>query len=115
MKFINRCVITLKPKVTLVDWVKSLEHADIPDVWDFEGGAYLLDDHETEDALLKDIEQKATAMLENELATWTEDENLWPEKRDYQSLQELFEIHIAVAAFDTSKENLLRADVADIL
>ena len=114
MKFINRCVVTLKPKAALVDWVNSLD-TEVPDIWDFEGGAYLLDDHESEETLMKDIEQKATAMLENELATWTEDENLWPQKRDYQNLTELFDLHIAVAAFDTSKENLLRANVADIL
>ena len=40
MKFINRCVVTLKPKNTLMDWVKGLEDAEVPEVWDFEGGAY---------------------------------------------------------------------------
>ena len=53
--------------------------------------------------------------MENELATWTEDEALWPTGRDYKALVHFFEIHIAVAAFDTSNENLLRADVADLM
>ena len=115
MKFINRCVITLKPKAPLIDWVKNLEGAEVPEVWDFEGGAYLFDEHETEESLLADIEKKSTAMIENELATWTEDEQLWPAGRNYQALQQMFEIHIAVAAFDLGRETLLRADIADIL
>ena len=115
MKFINRCVITLKPKQALMDWVKTLEEAEIPEVWDFEGGAYLLDEHEDEDTLLADIRRKAEAMLENELSVWTEEENLWPTKRDFELLEHWFDIHIAVAGFDMGKEDLLRADVADLL
>ena len=115
MKFINRCVITLKPKAPLIDWVNSLEGAEVPEVWDFEGGAYLFDEHEFEESLLEDIANKSQAMIENELATWTEDEKLWPAGRDYEALQQMFDVHIAVAAFDTGKETLLRADIADIL
>lgn len=115
MKFINRCVITLKPKAPLIDWVKTLEDAELPEVWDFEGGAYLFDEHEFEESLLEDIANKSQAMIENELATWTEDEKLWPAGRDYAALQQMFEIHIAVAAFDIGKEALLRADIADIM
>lgn len=115
MKFINRCIITLKPEAPLIDWVKNLEGAKVPEVWDFEGGAYLFDEHETEESLLADIEKKSRAMIENELATWTEDEKLWPAGRDYKALQHMFEIHIAVAAFDLGKEALLRADIADIM
>ncbi len=115
MKFINRCVITLKPKQALIDWVKSLDDVEIPEVWDFEGGAYLLDEHEDEDTLLADIRSKAEAMLENELSVWTEEENLWPAKRDSVLLEQWFDIHIAVAGFDMGKDDLLRADVADLM
>ena len=115
MKFINRCVVTLKPKQALIDWVKTLEGAELPDVWSFEGGAYLMDEHETEESLLNDIENKATAMLENELSVWTEEEELWPAQRNYALMQQWFHIHIAVAGFDLGKEDLLRADVADLM
>lgn len=115
MKFINRCVVTLKPKQALVDWVNSLEEVEVPEVWDFEGGAYLLDEHETEEALLADIQSKAPLMMENEFSVWTEEEGLWPDQRDFAFMQQWFHIHIAVAAFDMGKEHLLRADVADLV
>ncbi len=115
MKFINRCVITLKPKQALIDWVKTLEEVEIPDVWSFEGGSYLLDEHEDEDALLADIQSKATDILENELSVWTEEESLWPAKRDFSLMEQMFDIHIAVAGFDMGKDDLLRADVADLI
>ena len=115
MKFINRCVVTLKPKPALIEWVKSLNDVEIPEVWDFEGGSYLLDEHETEETLLADIQTKANAMLENELSVWTEDEVLWPVQRDYALLEQWFNIYIAIAGFDLGEETLLRADVADLV
>ena len=52
MKFINRCVIILKPKTAFIDWVKSLD-VELPETWDFEGGAYLFDEHESEESLVR--------------------------------------------------------------
>lgn len=114
MKFINRCVVTLKPKTELVKWVKGLG-VERPEVWDFEGGAYLLDEHESEESLMQAISDQARAMLENELSIWTEDESRWPKQRDYNALKQWFDLHIAVAGFDLGKEALLRADVADLV
>ena len=115
MKFINRCVVTLKPKPELIHWVQSLRECEIPEVWDFEGGAYLLDEHETEEALLTDIRSKAGIMLENELSVWTEEEEYWPAQRGYELLEQWFHIHIAVAGFDMGKGDLLRADVDSLI
>lgn len=116
MKFINRCVITLKPKPEFIDWIKSLD-VELPDTWDFEGGAYLFDDHESEQSLVDDVSQEARAMLENEFSAWTEDDDKWPHSDasgDFATLQRLFTLHIAVAGFDLGKEPLLRADIADL-
>ncbi|WBA81816.1 hypothetical protein [Endozoicomonas sp. GU-1] len=114
MKFINRCVITLKPKTAFIDWVTSLD-AELPQTWDFEGGAYLFDEHESEESLLDGVSEEAHAILENEFSVWTEDEDKWPVPRDFATLKQLFTLHIAVAGFDLGKEPLLRADVADLL
>ncbi len=115
MKFINRCVVTLKPKKPLIEWVNTLEEVEKPDVWDFEGGTYLLDEQETEESLLAEIGKRAVVMLENELSVWTEDENLWPENRNHELLEQMFELHIAIAAFDLGQDDLLRADVSDLM
>ncbi|MFK0570861.1 hypothetical protein [Endozoicomonas sp.] len=114
MKFINRCVITLKPKPEFIEWVKSLG-VELPETWDFEGGAYLFDEHESEESLVEGLSEEARAILENEFSVWTEDEDRWPETRDFAILKQLFTLHIAVAGFDLGKEALLRADVADLL
>ncbi|KEI69559.1 hypothetical protein [Endozoicomonas elysicola] len=114
MKFINRCVITLKPKPAFIDWVKSLD-VELPETWDFEGGAYLFDEHESEESLVDGVSEEARAILENEFSVWTEDEDRWPKSRDFDTLKQLFILHIAVAGFDLGKEPLLRADVADLV
>ena len=111
MKYINRCIITLKPKKPFVDWVITLDGVEVPETWDFEGGAYLLDEHDTEEAVNANIQNNAISMFENELSAWTEDRTRWPEERDAQILEQWFSIHTAVACFDLSKNALLRADI----
>ena len=114
MKFINRCVITLKPKTEFIDWVENLG-VELPESWDIEGGAYLFDEHESEESLVDGISDEAHSILENEFSAWTEDEDQWPDSRDFATLKQLFTLHIAVAGFDLGKKPLLRADVADLL
>ncbi|WP_263081467.1 hypothetical protein [Endozoicomonas sp. Mp262] len=113
MKFVNRCVVTLKPRKAFIDWATGLG-AELPEDWSFEGGAYLLNEQETEEALLADISQQSRKILENELSVWTEDRSQWPEPLDHRQLQSFFELYIAVAAFDLGNESLLRADISDI-
>ena len=113
MKFINRCVVMLKPRHGFIDWVTGLA-GELPEDWSFEGGSYFLDEQETEEALLADLKSKAHVIVENECSAWTDDENLWPEERGFGLLSEWFELHVAVAAFDLGKKPLIRVDLADV-
>ena len=114
MKFINRCVVTLKPKADFIAWVNRLG-VETPATWEFEGGAYLFDEHESEQSLMDDISQQAQTILENEFAAWTEDQNNWPTSSEsaFATLNQLFTLDIAIASFDLGKTQLLRADIAD--
>ncbi|MGY0218729.1 hypothetical protein ACWJJH_15290 [Endozoicomonadaceae bacterium StTr2] len=110
MKFVNRCVVTLTPGEKFRDWVK--ENGDeVPEIWDFEGGAYLMDDVETEEDFDHLLAEHAKAMFENELSTWTDDENCWPEQRDDKALKQWFSVQCCVASFDLGKDELMRADL----
>ncbi|UYM18213.1 hypothetical protein [Endozoicomonas euniceicola] len=113
MKFINRCVVSLKPAQPFIDWVKSLG-ADLPEDWSLEGGAYLLDEQDTEEALNIIIDQNACDMMENELSAWEEDPARWPRERNATQLRSWFQLHVAVAGFDLGKDDLMRADLADL-
>ena len=120
MKFINRCVVTLEPKASFTGWVSGLGLA-LPDTWEFEGGAYLLDEHESEQSLMDDIRQQAQTILENEFSVWTENQDLWPWRQGgepeqepaFTTLKQLFTLHIAIAGFDLGKTSLLRADIPE--
>ena len=113
MKFINRCVVNLKPAQPFIDWVKSLG-ADLPEDWSLEGGAYLLDEQDTEEALNIIIDQNARDMMENELSAWEENPARWPEERNAAQLRSWFQVHVAVAGFDLGRNDLMRADLADL-
>ena len=122
MKFINRCVVTLEPKSSFTDWVTGLGQ-ELPETWEFEGGAYLFDEHESEQSLMEDLNQQAQTILENEFSVWTENQDLWPWRQEAGSdqesaitmLKQLFTVHIAIAGFDLGKTSLLRADIPELL
>ena len=111
MKFVNRCVVTLKPKTDFVVWVQSLEGIEQPEAWEFEGGVYLFDEQETEEQLLEQIAAMADLILENECSIWTQDRQLWPSPQNLDCLRQCFDLHISVACFDTGRSSLMRADL----
>lgn len=116
MKFINRCVVTLEPKTSFTDWVTGLGQ-ELPDTWEFEGGAYLFDEHESEQSLMEDLNQQAQTILKNEFSVWTENEDRWPwseQEPAITTLKQLFTLHIAIAGFDLGKTSLLRADIPEL-
>ncbi len=112
MKLINRFVVTLKPKADFIAWVSQLD-TETPEDWEYDGGAYLFDEHDSEQSLMDDINRQAQTILENELSLWTEDRNRWPVGAEptFTTLNRLFTLYIAVASFDLGKSQLLRADV----
>ncbi|WP_252177864.1 hypothetical protein [Endozoicomonas sp. 4G] len=113
MKFINRCVVTLKPGQPFIDWAKGLG-TDLPEDWSLEGGSYLLDEQETEEGLKAVLTNNARAMMENELSAWEEDPGRWPEQRDIEALNRWFDVYVSVAGFDLGRESLMRADLSDL-
>ncbi|WP_257254453.1 MULTISPECIES: hypothetical protein [unclassified Endozoicomonas] len=113
MKFINRCVVTLKPRQPFIDWAKGLG-TELPQDWSLEGGSYLLDEQETEEGLEASLANHARDMMENELSAWEEDRGRWPELRDLRALKSLFDVHVSVAGFDLGTDSLMRADLSDL-
>ncbi|MRI31389.1 hypothetical protein EOPP23_00100 [Endozoicomonas sp. OPT23] len=113
MKFVNRCVVSLKPKQPFIDWATGLG-TELPEDWSLEGGAYFLDEQETEEGIHQIVAHHAVDMFENELSAWEEDHGRWPEKRDIDALKEWFDLHISVAGFDIGEESLMTADLADL-
>lgn len=113
MKFVNRCVVSLKPKQPFMDWAVSIE-TEIPEDWTLEGGAYLLDEQETEEGLRQVLKAHASEIFENELSAWEEDRSKWPETRNMDTLKEWFDLHVSVAGFDLGQESLMVADLDDM-
>ncbi|WP_330926684.1 hypothetical protein [Candidatus Sororendozoicomonas aggregata] len=111
MKYVNRCVVTLKPRDAFIEWVKKLDIQQ-PEDWTFEGASYLLDEESSEEAIIESIKIQAEAILTNELSVWTEDRSLWPKGRGYNQLSCFFEYCISVVGFDLGQASLLRADMA---
>ncbi|PJE77803.1 hypothetical protein CI610_03267 [invertebrate metagenome] len=110
MKFINRCMVCVKPLEPMVKWVN--EQGEVcPENWLLEGAAYLLDEQEDEEALVASLQKVAPQIFDNELISWTEDQKKWPAHRSYSLLREWFDLHISVVCFDLGTTAMLRADM----
>ena len=106
MHHLNRAAVILIPKQPFVDWLHST-----PDPPDFITLDYLLEqgDHhvylipEVEDLSTAPevIERLAPAILEQELGAWYTNTAAWPERLDYGTLVEFFEVMLSSEVTDT--------------
>ena len=71
--------------------------------------AYLIDEIEEdgdEERILKKIYRR---IFEEELHAWMRDENVWPERRDYPTFREWFDVEFQSLVFDLC-DNQLEAE-----
>jgi hypothetical protein len=103
---INRDILILKPRKPLLDWVNYI-FPDNPITIDNMGkhdsaNVYLIPEMNSIEHSVEFLKQNFTTFLEEELYSWCEDEELWPEKRDWKLFEEWldYEIHSVVTDMD---------------
>ncbi|WP_114417313.1 hypothetical protein [Marinospirillum perlucidum] len=119
MKMLNRSAISVKLRQPFVDWINSIdggeEEMTLEEV-NQEATIYLVpeleDDEESLEALL---EERYLDILENELFSWEEDENNWPEELDRNLFDDFIRIELAFMAFDLDDQAPLMGQVLDEL
>ncbi len=103
MEEVNRGVIIVKPKSPFVDWVNSTEDAEgaitLEEVRK-DCTAYLTPELEDDDELRKFLEQDYLLVFEQELVEWNQDEDTWPENRDFSTFSEWFDVEFHGVVID---------------
>ncbi len=117
MKMLNRSAISIQLKQPFVDWINSLDESGDEQVTleevNLEATSYLIPELEDENALEDFIDDRHFEILENELFSWEDDENLWPSDMDRALFDEFLEIKLSFMVFDLDEQAPLLAQVLD--
>lgn len=107
--FVERSIAILKPKTPFLEWINNT-FQDMPQKLSLESiridcNSYLIPEvNEIEDGV-NFIDEKYADLFAIELASWTEDETLWPQSFTLKMFWEWFDIEVFPTAIDLSDEN----------
>jgi hypothetical protein len=108
-QIINRTALTVIPKQPYIHWANALDD-DGPklDVHDphYEPTVYLIDEVPGDAALDSALRRYCPQVFENELANWHLLEADWPQKRDYRTFRDWFEVKVSTIVLDLSPRHL---------
>jgi hypothetical protein len=106
---LNRTGLTVVPKQPFITWANSLDD-DGPklDVNDphYEPTVYLIDEVANDAALNNALRRHCPQIFENELASWHLLEEDWPQKRDFRTFGDWFEVKVSTIVLDLSRHHL---------
>jgi hypothetical protein len=111
MYSINRSVAVLKPKQQLLDWLNALPDAEVLfTLADFQTDYTVLLLPEFGDDLkdLKFIKKIHKDIFEKELDSFCTDPDYWPQKRDYKTFLQWFDLELHSEVFDTVDKEIIK-------
>ena len=112
MYLLNRSTLIVKLKKPYLDWINYVSAPEkfTLESLNIENNVFLIPEFDTKEQLESIIKSAYTEIFEVELQAWYADESTWPEKRDYKTFKQWFDITVHSMLFDTSEEILERDD-----
>ncbi len=111
MRVVNRTAISLVGEAPFIEWTQAND-ADankgtltVSRTQPY-GTVYLLPEFELEEDILEWIEDNASWLFEFQLASWTDDESLWPAERDLKTFREWFRVDIHSVVVDAGEDDI---------
>src|SRR5438105_8398979 len=111
MRVVNRTAVTLVGAQPFLDWTGHTD-ADankgaltVPRAKPY-GTAFLLPELELEEDVQEWIEDNASWLFEFQLASWTDDETVWPATRDLKTFRDWFRIDIHSIVVDVADDEI---------
>ncbi|MCW5588043.1 MAG: hypothetical protein KIT27_00115 [Legionellales bacterium] len=102
---LNRIAFVIKPTELMYEWIQTLPQDNseitLEDIRE-DGTVLLLPDYEY-DEVWDYFESMAITIFENELASWTPNEDLWPSDRSLEMFREWFELEQHSLVIDLAK------------
>jgi hypothetical protein len=106
--FVERSVAIIKPKLPFLEWINNT-FDDLPqpltlDSIRIDCNSYLIPEIEEIEDGVNFIDEKFADLFAMELASWTEDEKLWPQAFTLKMFWEWFDVEVCPTAIDISDE-----------
>ena len=112
MYFVDRSVAVIKPKAKFLEWLASLpgEGVDLTlDQLRSDCTVLLIPEYEEPEEAVAYIDEIFEQVFKMELASWHEDETLWPKDLSLKAFWELFDVEIHATLIDTVDEELVNS------
>jgi hypothetical protein len=107
MSEIDRCLITVRPKQPLLDWLRTLDDdrkdIDDPEAIQFDNTAYLVPEYGDDKELQEILEEFYPYIFENELESWDPTETAWPQNRNLKMFLEWFDVEFHSVVYDLAE------------
>ncbi|MCC2624949.1 MAG: hypothetical protein K0R14_822 [Burkholderiales bacterium] len=108
--FVERSVVVIKPKQPFLEWVNNT-FQDTPqpltlDSIRIDCNSYLIPEIDEIEDGVNYIDDKFADLFALELASWTEDETLWPQAFTLKMFWEWFDVEVYPTAIDISEEHI---------
>ena len=91
---LNRSAVMVRPKQPFVDWLRSVEELDVPEITlaQLDKTLYLVPDYEDPEDAEKVLKKVYDDIFCNELVGWYRDEEMWPKGRTLKMFKQWFDI-----------------------
>lgn len=116
MRVVNRTAISLIGEAPFVEWTQANDADAVKGTLTVArakpyGTAVLLPEFELEEDILEWVEDNFSWLFEFQLASWTDDENLWPADRDLKLFHEWFRVDIHSVVVDAGEDDIEGEDL----
>ena len=111
MRLVNRTAISLIGEAPFVDWMNANDADSAKGTITVArakpyGTVVLLPEFELEEDIQEWVEDNASWLFEFQLASWTDDEALWPADRDLKTFREWFRVDIHSVVVDAGDDDI---------
>jgi len=106
--FVERAVAIVKPKEPFLEWINNSFDDVLPLTLDsirIDCNSYLIPNIEEIEEGISYIDTKFADIFALELASWTEDENIWPQEFTLKMFWEWFDVEVFPTMIDITNDN----------
>lgn len=91
---LNRSAVVVRPRQPFLDWIRSVEELELPDVTlaELDKTLYLVPDYEDLEDAEKVLELVCEEIFCRELSGWYADEETWPQDRSLEVFRQWFDV-----------------------
>jgi hypothetical protein len=111
MYSINRSIAIIKPKQPLLDWLNALpDNVVLFTLAELRTDCtvLLITEYDTDEKALNFIKKIYLGIFERELDAFCTDPDYWPQKRDYKTFLQWFDIELHSEVFDTVDKEIIK-------